>query len=94
MLLTSNVSLFDLQILSNGRYKSVEHRAVVNPNKERMSAAIFHQPCPSITVGPLPELLEGGAAARYKSVGYAEFMERFFSTNLDGRRSNLEQYRI
>ncbi|KAK3164195.1 hypothetical protein QOZ80_1AG0013980 [Eleusine coracana subsp. coracana] len=88
------ISIGDIfEILSNGRYRSVEHRAVINPNKERMSAAIFHQPCPSITVGPLPELVEG-ATARYKSVGYAEFMERFFSTKLDGRRSNLEQYRI
>ncbi|GJN32083.1 hypothetical protein PR202_gb20557 [Eleusine coracana subsp. coracana] len=89
------ISIGDIfEILSNGRYRSVEHRAVVNPNKERMSAAIFHQPYPSITVGPLPELVEKGATARYKSVGYAEFMERFFSTKLDGRRSNLEQYRI
>jgi len=26
-----------LQILSNGRYRSIEHRAVVHPSKERMS---------------------------------------------------------
>lgn len=80
--------------MSNGRYKSVEHRAVVNPEKERLSAAMFHVPCPTVTVGPLPELLEGGATARYKSVGYAEYIERFFTTKLDGRRSNLEYYKI
>ncbi|GJN32084.1 hypothetical protein PR202_gb20558 [Eleusine coracana subsp. coracana] len=82
------------KILSNGRYTSVEHRAVVNPNKERLSAALFHMPCPSVTIGPLPELVEGGATAQYKTVGYAEYMEHFFSTKLDGRRSNLEHYRI
>ncbi|TVU21267.1 hypothetical protein EJB05_30894, partial [Eragrostis curvula] len=89
------VSIGDIfEILSNGRYKSVEHRAIVHPDKERISAAMFHQPCDSITVGPLPELMEGGARARFKSAGYTEFMDRFFSTKLDGRRSNLDYYRI
>ncbi|TVU21262.1 hypothetical protein EJB05_30889, partial [Eragrostis curvula] len=79
---------------NNGRYRSIEHRAMVHPDKERISAAMFHLPCPSVTIGPLPELVEGGVRARYKSVGHAEFVERFFATKLDGRRSNLEYYRI
>ncbi|TVU21265.1 hypothetical protein EJB05_30892, partial [Eragrostis curvula] len=82
------------EILSNGRYRSIEHRAMVHPDKERISAAMFHLPCPSVTIGPLPELVVGGVRARYKSVGHAEFVERFFATKLDGRRSNLEYYRI
>ncbi|KAL6626305.1 hypothetical protein ACP70R_030031 [Stipagrostis hirtigluma subsp. patula] len=83
-----------LEILSNGRYTSVEHRAVVHPNKERISAALFHQPRGSIMVSPLPELLKGGGRARYKSVGYADFMKQFFSAKLDGRRSHLDRFRI
>nr|CAB3452578.1 unnamed protein product [Digitaria exilis] len=47
-----------LEILSNGRYKSIEHRAVVHPTKECMSAAVFHHPCKDATVGPLPELVK------------------------------------
>ncbi|KAL6850387.1 hypothetical protein ACP4OV_021014 [Aristida adscensionis] len=83
-----------LEMLSNGRYRSVEHRATVNPEKERMSAAIFHQVRPETTVGPLPELVERDGGARFKSVSHAEFMKRFFDTKLDGRRSHLEYYRI
>ncbi|CAN1173701.1 2-oxoglutarate-dependent dioxygenase 11 [Linum perenne] len=32
-----------IEMMSNGEYKSIEHRAVVNPEKERLSMAAFHQ---------------------------------------------------
>ncbi|TVU21273.1 hypothetical protein EJB05_30900, partial [Eragrostis curvula] len=83
-----------LEILSNGRYKSIEHRAVVHPDKERISAAMFHQPCPNTTVGPLPELLKNGGRARYKSVDYAEYMKLFFSAKFDGLKSHFDGLRI
>ncbi|TVU21271.1 hypothetical protein EJB05_30898, partial [Eragrostis curvula] len=83
-----------LEILSNGRYRSAEHRVVVHPNKERIAAAMFHQVCPDTTVGPLPEVAKGDAGPRFKSVSHSDFMKRFFSTKLDGRRSHLDHYRI
>ncbi|CAN1173753.1 S-norcoclaurine synthase 1 [Linum perenne] len=33
-----------IEIMSNGEYKSIEHRAMVNPDKERLSIAAFHGP--------------------------------------------------
>ncbi|WVZ71468.1 hypothetical protein U9M48_020053 [Paspalum notatum var. saurae] len=84
-----------LEILSNGRYKSIAHRAVVHPDKERISAVMFHQPCPDTTVGPLPELVgKDGGGARYKSVAYMDFMKSFFVAKLDGRRSHMDAMRI
>ncbi|CAN6305894.1 unnamed protein product [Urochloa humidicola] len=74
-----------LEIQSNGRYKSIEHRAVVHPTKERMSAAVFHQPCKDATVGPLPELVKKDGEPRYSSIGYMDFITRFFAAKLDGR---------
>ncbi|TVU31731.1 hypothetical protein EJB05_23429, partial [Eragrostis curvula] len=74
-----------LEIISNGRYKSIEHRAVVHPTKKRMSAAIFHQPCQDAMVGPLPELVKKDGGARYSSIGYMDFIKRFFAAKLDGR---------
>ncbi|KAF0928704.1 hypothetical protein E2562_006127 [Oryza meyeriana var. granulata] len=83
-----------LEIMSNGKYRSVEHRAVVNPDMERISAAVFHRPCQDAVVGPLPELLgEGGGDARYTSMGYLEFMKRYYSAKLDGR-NHLDGLRI
>ncbi|KAK3157119.1 hypothetical protein QOZ80_2AG0116430 [Eleusine coracana subsp. coracana] len=82
-----------LEILSNGKYKSVEHRAVVHPNRERISAAVFHRPCQDALIGPLPELVKNdGGKARYNSVGYLDFMKRYYSAKLDGR-NHLESLR-
>ncbi|CAL4976668.1 unnamed protein product [Urochloa decumbens] len=90
------VSIGDImEILSNGRYRSVEHRAVVHPDKDRISATMFHQPCSDTTVGPLPELVKkDGGRARYKSVAYMDFMKSFFASKLDGRRSHMDAMRI
>lgn len=66
---------------------------MVHPNKVRVSAAVFHQPCQNATVGPLPELVEDGGAARFRSMGYMDFMKRFFTARLDGR-DHLESLRI
>ncbi|TVU01642.1 hypothetical protein EJB05_52894 [Eragrostis curvula] len=73
-----------LEILSNGKYRSIEHRAVVHPIKERMSAAVFHHPRHDATVGPLSELVKDGGS-RYSSMAYMDFRKRFFSAKLDGR---------
>ncbi|TVU31733.1 hypothetical protein EJB05_23431, partial [Eragrostis curvula] len=81
-----------LEILSNGRYKSVEHRALVHPTKARMSAALFHQPCQDATVGPLPELMKKDGVARYSSISYMDFVKGYFAAKLDGR-DHLESLR-
>ncbi|CAD6238736.1 unnamed protein product [Miscanthus lutarioriparius] len=90
------VSIGDiLEILSNGRYRSIEHRVVVHPDKERISAAMFHQPCPNTTTGPLPELVNrDSGGARYRSMDYMDFMNNFFASKLDGRRSHMDAMRI
>ncbi|KAL6850385.1 hypothetical protein ACP4OV_021012 [Aristida adscensionis] len=88
------VSIGDIvEILSNGRYKSVEHRALVHPDKERISAAMFHQPCPDTMVGPLSELVKDAGGARYKSMGYMDFMKHFFAAKLDGK-NHIDGLRI
>nr|CAB3467306.1 unnamed protein product [Digitaria exilis] len=74
-----------LEILSNGRYKSIEHRAMVHPTRERMSVALFHAVCREATVGPLPELVKNDGEARYGSMSYMEFVKRFFAAKLGGR---------
>nr|CAB3472962.1 unnamed protein product [Digitaria exilis] len=74
-------------------YKSVEHMASVQPDKERISVAMFHQLLPNTTVGPLPELVNGGGA-RYRSVDYTDFMKQFFSEKHDGGVRHLDHYRI
>ena len=81
-------------MLSNGKYKSVEHRVTVHPDKERISAAMFHQLLPNATVGPLPELVKGSSGARYRLVDYTDFMKHFFSAKHDKGASHLDHYKI
>ncbi|XP_072963244.1 flavanone 3-dioxygenase 2-like [Typha angustifolia] len=72
-----------LQALSNGRYKSVWHRAVVNANSERMSVASFLCPCNSALISPPKKLTGEGSPAIYRSYTYAEYYSKFWSRNLD-----------
>ena len=72
-----------MQALSNGRYKSVWHRAVVNSDEERMSVASFLCPCNSAVISPAKTLTGDGSAAVYRSFTYAEYYKKFWSRNLD-----------
>lgn len=70
--------------MSNGRYKSIEHRAVVGTQKERLSIAAFHSPNYHAMIGPLPELARG-SEVNYRTVDHENFMKLFFSARLDGK---------
>ncbi|CAD5195352.1 unnamed protein product [Musa acuminata subsp. malaccensis] len=74
-----------IEILSNGVYKSVEHRAIINAKKERHSIATFHGPRKDSVVGPFAEIVKG-CKPKYMSMSYREFRKAYFSTKLEGRR--------
>ncbi|KAK7317069.1 hypothetical protein RJT34_00993 [Clitoria ternatea] len=72
-----------LQALSNGLYKSVWHRAVVNAEKPRLSVASFLCPNDEALVSPAKSLTEDGSGAIYRGFTYAEYYKKFWSRNLD-----------
>ncbi|XP_052209120.1 feruloyl CoA ortho-hydroxylase F6H1-3-like [Diospyros lotus] len=74
-----------LQIMSNGRYKSIEHRVVANGSKNRISVPIFVNPRPGDIIGPLPELLRNGEKPIYKQVLYSDYVRHFFKKAHDGK---------
>ncbi|XP_022756293.1 feruloyl CoA ortho-hydroxylase 1-like [Durio zibethinus] len=76
-----------LQILSNGRYRSVEHRVIANGTKNRISVPIFVNPKPTDIIGPLPEVLQSGAKPIYKQVLYSDYVKYFFSKAHDGKKT-------
>ncbi|PNY05509.1 1-aminocyclopropane-1-carboxylate oxidase 11 [Trifolium pratense] len=76
-----------LQIMSNGRYKSIEHRVVANRNKTRISMPIFVNPTPDSVIGPLPEMLENGDEPQYKQVVFSDYFKYFFSKGHDGKKT-------
>ncbi|VAH58240.1 gibberellin 3-beta-dioxygenase 2-1 [Triticum urartu] len=68
------VNVGDLfQILTNGRFHSVYHRAVVNRDSDRISLGYFLGPPAHVKVAPLREALAGTPAA-YRAVTWPEYM--------------------
>ncbi|KAL6975746.1 hypothetical protein U1Q18_024539 [Sarracenia purpurea var. burkii] len=64
-----------LEILSNGRYKSVEHRAVVNAERTRISVAVGHGPEMTATVAPAAALVdEKSKKMKYRPITYRDYM--------------------
>ncbi|CAN1256903.1 2-oxoglutarate-dependent dioxygenase 11 [Linum perenne] len=80
-----------IEMMSNGEYRSIEHRAVVNPEKERMSIAAFHSPNMKAMLGPIPDLINEKKQAKYQSVLPEEFMKLVVSSKLDGKVPNVQQ---
>ncbi|CAG7908139.1 hypothetical protein BRARA_D02335 [Brassica rapa] len=62
-----------VQILSNGIYKSVEHQVVVNSGMDRVSLALFYNPRSDIPIGPVKELLTKDRPALYKPIRFDEY---------------------
>ncbi|MCL7036662.1 hypothetical protein MKW94_009152 [Papaver nudicaule] len=60
-----------LEILTNGIYRSIEHRATINSAKKRLSIATFHDPKPESEIGPISSLvtLLGHCPVKPTSVG-------------------------
>ncbi|KAI3740620.1 hypothetical protein L2E82_31090 [Cichorium intybus] len=73
------------QIMSNGRYKSVEHKVVANGQENRISVPIFVNPRPSDIIGPLPEVINSGEKALYKHVLYSDYVKHFFRKSTNGK---------
>ncbi|XP_021766049.1 feruloyl CoA ortho-hydroxylase 1-like [Chenopodium quinoa] len=74
-----------LQILSNGKYKSVEHRVIANGQKNRVSIPIFVNPRPNDVIAPFEELMEGGDKPKYKEILYSDYVKYFFKKAHDGK---------
>ncbi|XP_060191252.1 oxoglutarate-dependent flavonoid 7-O-demethylase 1-like [Lycium barbarum] len=82
-----------LEIVTNGIYKSIEHRAVLNEDKERISIATFLSPKLDGDLGPAPSLLTPQNPAKFRRIGVEDFFKGFFSRKLVGK-SYIDTMRI
>lgn len=76
-----------LQMVSNDRYKSIEHRVIVNGRRNRVSVPIFVNPATDAIIGPFPEVLENGEKPVYKSIQFLDYFNYFFSKGHDGKQA-------
>jgi len=68
-----------IEVLSNGKYKSVLHRSLVNKERTRMSWAVFCSPPQEAMIGPLPQLVNEANKAKYSTKTYANYRYRKFN---------------
>ncbi|TYJ35600.1 hypothetical protein E1A91_A05G247800v1 [Gossypium mustelinum] len=62
-----------IEIVSNGKYKSVLHRAKVNKEKTRISWPVFVEPPSDLEVGPHPKLVNEAYPPKFKSKKYSQY---------------------
>ncbi|KAK7363103.1 hypothetical protein VNO77_05233 [Canavalia gladiata] len=83
-----------LEVMSNGKYKSVLHRAVVSNKATRMSLAIVIAPSFDTVVEPAKELLENhGNPPAYVGMKHKDYMQLQRSNELYGK-SVLDKVKI
>ncbi|KAJ0082960.1 hypothetical protein Patl1_10299 [Pistacia atlantica] len=75
-----------LEIISNGLYRSIEHRASINSEKERISVAFFVNPRFDAEIGPATSLINPENRALFKSIGMEDYVKGFFSRTLNGKK--------
>ncbi|XP_024540224.1 flavonol synthase/flavanone 3-hydroxylase [Selaginella moellendorffii] len=76
--LTSYV--FPPQIMSNGKYKSPEHRTLANSDSTRYSIASFFEPPPAgLLIAPVPELVNAQDESHFQAVCYRDYLAIFFA---------------
>lgn len=75
-----------MEILSNGKYKSVVHKAVLNNKGTRISVGTGHGPTLDTVVIPAPELVDGANnPPAYQGLKYKDYLDLQQSKQLDGK---------
>ncbi|KAF5207508.1 Codeine o-demethylase, partial [Thalictrum thalictroides] len=72
-------------IVTNGIYRSIEHRATVNKQKERLSIATFYSPRFDREMGPAHSLVTEKSPALFRRVIMEDYLKGFFARKLVGK---------
>jgi 2,4-dihydroxy-1,4-benzoxazin-3-one-glucoside dioxygenase len=83
-----------VQLVSNGRFRSVEHRVLANKSRgtPRVSVACFFNADTKRSTRLYGPITDGSDPPLYKSVTAREFVAYSYSKGLDGRP--LEHFRL
>ncbi|KAK1315430.1 hypothetical protein QJS10_CPA06g00266 [Acorus calamus] len=77
-----------LQLITNGKFKSVEHRVLASHSGTTLSVACFLRPSlytDDRVYGPIKELLSEGEPPRYKGVRMREYQQHYNAKGLAGK---------
>ncbi|KAG6487309.1 protein SRG1-like [Zingiber officinale] len=75
-----------IEAWSNGIYQSIEHRAVTNERKSRMSLATFVIPDENAEIGPLQQMLDATLLPKmYRNVKYLDYIRYTLARKMEGK---------
>ncbi|PWA65801.1 2-oxoglutarate (2OG) and Fe(II)-dependent oxygenase superfamily protein [Artemisia annua] len=76
-----------VEVLTNGRYKSSEHRAVTHKQKDRLSIVTFYAPSYDIEIGPMPEMVDERSPSKYRRYNHGEYSRHYVTNKLQGKKT-------
>uniref|UniRef100_A0A5B7BWV1 Putative 1-aminocyclopropane-1-carboxylate oxidase n=1 Tax=Davidia involucrata TaxID=16924 RepID=A0A5B7BWV1_DAVIN len=75
------------EIITNGEYRSAQHRALTNVNSARLSVATFHDPAKTVKISPAIELVSESSPLRYCQVLYGDYVSSWYIKGPEGKRN-------
>lgn len=72
------------QAWSNGVYKSIEHRAITNAKKARISIATFTLPDEEVEIGPVESMMVDRPRL-YRNVKFLDYLKQYLEKKMDGK---------
>ncbi|OAY85271.1 1-aminocyclopropane-1-carboxylate oxidase 1 [Ananas comosus] len=82
-----------LEVITNGRYKSVMHRVVAQTDGNRMSIASFYNPGSDAVIFPAPDLVEKAAAEKdevYPKFVFEDYMNLYVTQKFQAKEPRFE----
>ncbi|KAJ8766739.1 hypothetical protein K2173_007806 [Erythroxylum novogranatense] len=76
-----------LEVLTNGKYKSVQHRAVTHEELDRLSIVTFYAPSYEIELGPLAILVDENNPCKYRRYNHGEYNKHYVTNKLQGKKT-------
>ncbi|GLJ27424.1 hypothetical protein SUGI_0538500 [Cryptomeria japonica] len=79
-----------LEVMTNGRYKSIVHRAVTNKEKERLSIGVFYAPGFTQEISPSPELIDDNHPCLFRKFIHEDYMQDYYTRGAKAKDSFYE----
>lgn len=82
-----------MKVITNGKYKSVEHRVIAQPDGNRMSIASFYNPGSDAVIFPAPELAdkeEKENKLKYPKFVFEDYMKLYAALKFQAKEPRFE----